>query len=317
MKESFEIITTIGPSCCDENTINDLIEEGATSLRLNLSHLDAKSLNRYQKLFKNASILPSIDTQGAQIRITRLKDNNIQCWEGQEITITSESCFEVHKHDMSINHSEAFEQLQTGDVLKIDFDGVTAQIRSIDYKNLIIIANIISAGTITKNRAIDIDQKIIKLNAFTKFDIDVLSRQDLSLYQDIYISYCNKKEDVVQAKELTKQQVNPNLQRKYIAKIETIKGVQNLESILTEADAILVDRGDLSREIKISRIPIITSSILKTCQRMEKPCYIATNVLDSMILNSLPPRAEISDIYNLIDGRYSLGSRSSNWKASY
>ena len=85
-----------------------------------------------------------------------------------------------------------------------------------------------------------------------------------------------------------------------VAKIETINGLRNLEQICLESDAILVDRGDLSREISISMVPIATSSVLETCKALNKRCYVATNILESMMISKIPSRAEISDIYNLM-----------------
>ena len=248
MNKNFEIIATIGPSCCDSEILKKMLDTGATSLRLNLSHLNQETINNYFRVLQGAKILPSIDTQGAQIRITNLRKERIQYCEGQEISIASNATYSENYHDMAINHSEVFEQLEVEDILKMDFDGVTAKIHKINCIDETIKATIISPGTITKNRAIDIDQKAAKLNAFTEFDKKILKSTPPDLYQDVYISFCNDKDDIRTAKEFIKQ-AGPEKgksKKKYIAKIETVKGVQNLESILTEADAILVDRGDLS-----------------------------------------------------------------------
>ena len=301
MSNKFEIIATIGPKSCDENIIKNLGKAGATSLRLNLSHLNTESLELYKQKFKDSKILPSIDTQGAQIRITKIAQNDATYSDGDTIKISSDRFFDKISHDLAINHSEVFAQLDIGDILKIDFDGVTAIINSIDQKNELLTAEVRSKGRIFLNRAVDVDQKRIVLDALTTFDEYVLKTLEPSSYEDVYISFCNDKNDILKARELVLQNKGMHSPKRFIAKIETIQGIKNLESIIDTADAILVDRGDLSREIKISRIPLITSSIIKTCIDLNTPCFIATNVLDSMISNNLPSRAEISDIYNLLD----------------
>ena len=119
--------------------------------------------------------------------------------------------------------------------------------------------------------------------------------------QQIFVSFCRTKECIIKLKKLLIESGWEEKQLpKIIAKIESRQGLLNLHEIANEADAILVDRGDLSREIRISLIPGIVENIIATCNKYKIPCYIATNVLDSMMKEKLPSRAEISDIYNLL-----------------
>ena len=102
--------------------------------------------------------------------------------------------------------------------------------------------------------------------------------------------------------KLLVENIKGNRLPKIISKIESREGLANIDEIIPLSDGILIDRGDLSREISISRIPIATKAILNKCIKHDTPCYVASNVLDSMITSSLPSRAEISDLYNLYDG---------------
>ena len=120
--------------------------------------------------------------------------------------------------------------------------------------------------------------------------------------KEIYISFCNTPDAIKEIKEILlrnrcRQEQMPSI----IAKIESRKGLLKLHEIAKEADGILVDRGDLSRELRISMIPGIINNIIRLCKDYNTPCYIATNVLDSMMTDPLPSRAEISDLYNLLE----------------
>ena len=170
------------------------------------------------------------------------------------IIISCENNYDETKHDMCINHSETFEQLSVGDILKIDFDGVTAKIENISQKSYTLNASVMSAGAITKNRAIDIDQKLIHLNALTKFDQKILGDYNPKAYQDIYISFCNK-ETFLKSKNRQEYKLNHE-EEKINRKIETIKGVQNLNLSWKKLMRFL-STVEIYQEIKISRIPIL------------------------------------------------------------
>ena len=167
MNKNFEIIATIGPSCCDSEILKKMLDTGATSLRLNLSHLNQETINNYFRVLQGARYSHLLIHREHK-SITNLRKERIQYCEGQEISIASNATYSENYHDMAINHSEVFEQLEVEDIPKMDFDGVTAKIHKINCIDETIKATIISPGTITKNRAIDIDQKAAKLNAFTE-----------------------------------------------------------------------------------------------------------------------------------------------------
>lgn len=295
----FKIISTVGPTSSSQKTMQQLQRAGSTSLRINLSHSNKDSLKKILAIFEKANIKPAIDTQGAQLRIHEIGDTQTLNRD-DNITISSPLRFNRKKHTFSINHPEVISQLDEGDILKIDFGGAICKVISIAPSEEEIQLKVESSGEIILNRAIDAGSKRLQLEPFTSFDKEALALVKSSSPEEIYVSFCNSHHDIEQAKKII-EGIDTSWRPRLIAKIETIKGVSNLEEICNEADGILVDRGDLSREIKISRVPIVTSNIIEYCRQLGKECYIATNVLDSMIENQLPSRAEISDIYNLIE----------------
>ena len=118
--------------------------------------------------------------------------------------------------------------------------------------------------------------------------------------KSIYLSFTSSQSDILCLRSLLDSlPIEPNVRPRIIAKIESRLGLLNLRDIASCVDGILIDRGDLSREISISRIPLATKAILDVCKSIDTPCFVATNILDSMMVNDLPSRAEISDLFNL------------------
>ena len=296
---TFEIIATIGPSSDDKSTILKLLEHGATDLRINLSHTNEEKLDSYVNLFRKNDIKYSLDTQGAQVRILELqsKKSEISVEAHEAIVIYEENCkADLARNEVLINHTGVFGQLEIGDRIKIDFEGVIACVTEIFEGG--IVAKVLNSGTIKVNKAFDVVGKSLTLNSLTEYDKKIISKYANEDAKRIYFSFCNDARDLASAKSLVRTETNSSLE--FVAKIETSEGLNNLQEIALQSDAVLIDRGDLSREIRISMIPIATSSVLETCRALSKKCFIATNILDSMMSSKLPSRAEISDIYNLM-----------------
>jgi len=296
-----EIIVTIGPNSIDKKILSQLGSAGATSFRINLSHSNTEALDSYYKSFKGCNIRPSIDTQGAQVRICGDPSKSYY-EEGEQIIISHALNINGSRQDISINHPEFFDQLEEGDIIKIGFDGLTARIIANEEGHKKATAKIMSQGPISKNKAIDISDKPINLEALTIFDKQAIKSSYKHDVETIYLSFCNDVDTIKEVTHLIKNNYPssarmPNI----IAKIETKKAVRNLKEIAENCDGILIDRGDLSREFSISRIPSIVNQIIEMCIELKTPCYVATNVLDQMIKERLPSRAEISDVYSLLD----------------
>ena len=292
------IIGTIGPSSIQIDVLKRLRSLGLDSFRINLSHCNKDLLDDYYSQFKLAQVKPSLDTQGAQIRISRLKNKKFKHWETISIglSIANESTC-----DIGINHREFFDQIDIGDEVKIDFGGLIVTITNVDKARAVAEARVLHVGEVELNKALDITNKTIHLPTFTDFDIECIGNSRKHDIQEIFVSFCKTKDCILSLKKmLIESGWQEGKLPRIIAKIESRQGLLNLIEIASVSDAILVDRGDLSREIKISLIPGIVENIIATCIKHEIPCYIATNVLDSMMKEKLPSRAEISDIYNLL-----------------
>ena len=293
-----EIIITVGPSSISHEIIHQLRKSGAHDYRINLSHSNPKSLQLYSDALSSAGVSYSIDTQGAQLRISKIVGSDQFC-KGDQLKIFSDESISNYS-GFALNHAEFFQQAHPGDILKVDFDGLTLRLDHIDKLESVASCTVLRSGPLTLNRAVDIQGKPMHLDCLTKFDKQAISKYCNKGIKSIYLSFAKSYNDIQICQQLideacTDKTIKPRL----IAKIESRQGILNLREIAHSVDGILIDRGDLSREISISRIPLATKAILDVCLKLKTPCFVATNILDSMMSNQLPSRAEISDLFNL------------------
>ena len=289
-------IVTVGPRSLDVNTITNLKTAGASSLRINLSHSNKELLEKYFDVIESCGQTPSIDTQGAQLRVEEIvipeypePGYPMRVIFGRKIDGLLEKNF------LRLNHPEASDQVEKDDVLRVDFSGFSVALKS-KVSETVWDAVVETSGKVTLNRAADIINKTIALDILTGFDKYAIDYAVSRGCTEIYGSFVSSANQVRLLRETAGSDAV-----KIISKIETARGVANSKTIAESSDEVLVDRGDLSREIGIPSVPIAVSGITKICQEACTPVNIATNVLDSMMTEKLPSRAEISDIFSLLN----------------
>ena len=285
------IVVTVGPNSINPKTLKSLLKAGAKSFRINLSHSDQESLHEYFEILNKVGINPAIDTQGPQLRVSDTNlPNNIPLGQKIKLLFKKESTLNEKGLYILLNHPEAIEQISTGDVMKVDFDGLAIEITKIE-NNHTCEALIVSSGSILINRAVDINTKSLELSTLTEFDKYAIDYAISKGSTEVYASFISTASQARFVKELIGNDIC------LISKVETALGVSNIKEIIEFSDKILLDRGDLSREITIPCVPIAVFNILKLAKNKSE-VFIATNVLDSMMKSNLPSRAEISDIFN-------------------
>ena len=291
---STRIITTIGPNSSNPEILCKLRDSSLVdTFRLNLSHLNFESLTKQIDHFKQYNIKPALDTQGAQLRVSHQYTNDLKVNVGDIIGLDSDGSETRSEKSLIPNHPEVLKQLEIGDELKIDFNGAVCKVVKVEEANVVL--ETIHGGNILQNRAVDVTGKKLNLSPFTKFDTDALKMTEEWGVEEVFLSFANHPSDVIQCRNLlpTGTQI--------ISKIESVSGITNLREIATISDAILIDRGDLSREVGIGRLPILVQSIISVSKECDTPVYVATNILDAMIESPLPSRAEVSDLYSLLE----------------
>ena len=286
-----ELLSTLGPSSLNKTVLKKLELLGVSLFRINLSHTEIKDLEETIDLIRSYTNVPiCIDTEGAQIRTRLKKKANLE--EGEIINIF----FDYEKNPNFVNFypKVSINQFKIGDLVFIDFNAVVVEVLKVEKNSIQVI--VINEGSIYSNKGVSIN-KSINLNPFTEKDISAFKITSKKKIQNYALSFCNKKEDVLNIKKLVPKDA------KIIAKIENKSGFSNCKEICQTADSILIDRGDLSKEYNIEDIPIIQKEITKIAKNVKTKIFVATNFLESMINNPFPNRAEINDIYNtLIDG---------------
>lgn len=285
------IVVTVGPNSINPKTLKKLIEAGAESFRINLSHSSKKDLHEYFEILNQVGIIPAIDTQGPQLRV---RDTNLPNYvsPGEKIKLLfcKDKALDEKGLYILLNHPEAIDQINRGDVIKVDFDGLAIEVIEKETDDSFK-AVIVSSGSILINRAVDINTKSLKLSTLTDFDKYAIDFAISKGTKEVYASFISSASQVNFVKEIVGNDIT------LISKVETALGVSNINEIINLSDKILIDRGDLSREITIPCVPIAVFNILKLAKNRSE-VLVATNVLDSMMSSNLPSRAEISDIFN-------------------
>ena len=288
------ILCTLGPTSLYGSTIQRLTESGVDLFRINLSHAPVGEIESIITLIREHSDVPiCLDTQGAQVRTGILETGSVKLEYASNIDLSAYPKT-GDGTNVPLYPESVLPQLDIDDLITVDFDAALLQVIEIGSNTR---ARVISGGVIASNKAVTIIGRSIPLPALTKTDNTALEI-GLSLGIDaIALSFANSKSDVEHLRTFCGDSVE------IIAKIESRLGLQNLDSILDVTDAILIDRGDLSREIPLQSLPFTQKNVIEHANQKGVPVYVATNLLESMVTNIHPTRAEVNDVINtLIDG---------------
>lgn len=292
-----ELLCTLGPSSLNRAVICRLEALGVSAFRINLSHTDFPDLERVIQLIQSCTTVPiCIDTEGAQIRTGRMTDG-VSVEEGSRVRLVPEA---VHGDASTIplTPAHAIGKLEPGARVSIDFDSVLLCVDRVQGGAAE--ATVLTGGEIGSRRAV---------TAFPSPTLPPFSDKDLASIelaarkgiQQFALSFCESPDAVRQLRQM----VGPP--STLIAKIESREGVRRLTSIAEGVDALLIDRGDLSREVRLEALPFLQKAILRKANALGVPVYVATNLLESMVTRRTPTRAEVNDVMNtLLDGAEGL-----------
>ena len=283
MNRKRKIFCTLGPSSLNKNFLK-FAEKKVDLLRLNMSHINISELGQLIKKIKNITKVPiCIDTEGAQIRTKVISPKKIKL--GQKFSI-------FHNFgNLCIYPAEVFFKLRKKDVISLGFEGLKGKVIKIKRNSISLIC--ISEGLLETNKGVHVHNRKIKINYLTKKDFKAIEIAKKNNIKNFALSFTNNHADILKFNDLL-----PN-QKKYF-KIETKESLRNFKKMNILADYFLIDRGDLSREIDISKIPIAQRYIFQQKNKKTK-IAIATNFLESMISKPFPTRAEANDIFNSLE----------------
>jgi pyruvate kinase len=296
-----KIVCTLGPASSDEETIEQLIRSGMSVARLNFSHgtheyhkgvIDAIKAVR-KRLDVPVAIL--LDTKGPEIRIKKFKDGAVTLAEGEKFTLTGKDV-EGDQTQVSVTLHNLSSQIDVGTRILVD-DG-NIELRADNCTGDDVVCTVVRGGRLSNQKGINIPNVHV--------DMPYISEQDKSdilfgIQNDvdfIAASFVRDSEDVISIRKLVNYHGGHDI--RIISKIENLEGVANFDDILKNSDGIMVARGDMGVEVEYERLPGLQKIFIKKCYSAGKMVITATQMLESMINNAQPTRAEITDVANAV-----------------
>ncbi|WP_195964164.1 pyruvate kinase [Clostridium cuniculi] len=297
-----KMIFTIGPASDNETILTEFIKIGMNVARLNFSHGTHETHKNKIELIKkirttlNTPTAIMLDIKGPKIRTHNFINDGIQLKAGQNFTFICGKEILGDDNSCSITYEQLYKDVNIGGTILVDDGLLSFEILNIKDNN--IICKVLNDGIIKNHKGVNVPNVSINLPSVTERDKEDLIFGCKMGVDFVAASFVRKASDVLEIRSLLNSHSGENIQ--IIAKIESQEGVNNIDSILEVADGIMVARGDMGVEIPIEKVPIIQKNIIKKCNAAGKIVITATQMLDSMIRNSLPTRAEACDICNAI-----------------
>lgn len=291
------ILCTLGPSSLNRSTIERLQSRGVDLFRINLSHTPLDRVAETIRTIQSFSTVPvCLDTEGAQVR-TGTMEENIEVRDRQHVTLTPQTI--VGNGDrFTLTPPSVFEELDANTLVGVDFDGVVLLVLQKNGDGVDTV--VLNGGRVGSNKAVTVDPAPL-LPPLSEKDVEAIRIGRELGVKHFALSFANSAEDVLKLREL----VGPDAT--IMSKIESKRGVRNIDEILAVSDEILIDRGDLSREVPLENLPFLQKAIIRKANIAKTPVNVATNLLESMIVNRKPTRAELNDIVNtMLDGANGL-----------
>jgi pyruvate kinase len=299
-----KIIATIGPASSSKEVLRQMMLEGMDVCRLNFSHgayeqhaeviHSIRELNIELKV--NTAIL--VDLQGPKIRTDEMENNGVELVKDALVTISTDKRIGTKDH-FSINYKELPKDINPGEKILLD-DGKLC-IEIVDTNKIdTMTGKVIHGGILSSKKGVNLPNTKISLPSLTEKDRNDL---DFALEQNVDwvgLSFVRNARDIIELKHLI---AKTDAKAKVIAKIEKPEAIQDIDEIIAETDGLMVARGDLGVEIPYQNVPLIQKMLIKKCMEHAKPIIVATQMMESMISNASPTRAEVNDVANaVLDG---------------
>jgi len=296
-----KIICTIGPATANLEMLGRLYAAGMNVVRLNMSHGDHASHARVIEAIRglNATVPYPVsillDTQGPEIRTGNLL-HDLQLNEGDIITVNVRSGDNVEETSFQINYEDLLDAVDPGDRITVDNGLINLEVLEKFERSLS--CRVVDGGTLKSRRHVNLPGIKVNLPAITKKDERDITFGIEQGVDTIALSFVRDAQDVQQLRALLARHNADDV--KIIAKIEDQEGVKNLESIIEAADGVMVARGDLGVEIRMEMLPGVQRGIVRLCAERGRRVIVATHLLESMIVNPIPTRAEVTDVANAV-----------------
>jgi len=314
-----KIVATIGPASSSPEKIKKLFQAGVNAARINFSHGSHEShtetINKVKEIREELDLpIPLIlDTKGPEIRTKTLKTEPVELKKGSQFILTTED-YEGDETKVSVTYEDITKDLNVGSKVLID-DGLIELIVK-EIKGNDVICEVVNSGFLGSRKGVNIPDIHLGLPALSEKDIDDIKFGIKMGFDYIAASFIRSANDVKQIRKLLEENGGSSI--RIISKIENREGVENLDEILAVTDGIMVARGDLGVEIPLEEVPVIQKNMIRKCKEYGKLVITATQMLESMINNPRPTRAETSDVANAVfDGTDAIMLSGETAKGNY
>lgn len=303
-----KIICTIGPSTNSEKMIKKLVRAGMNVARLNCSHGTTEERRKQIDMLKrvrekmNVPLAIMLDTKGPEYRLKQFKDGQIELKDGDRFVLTTKDIIGDQKR-VSVTYKKLHEELKAKDVVLAN-DGLV-KLKVVKIEGQDIICKVLIGGVLSNNKSLNFPKNTFKqeyLSDADKKDLLLCVEKDVDY---VACSFVSNAQDVMEVRNFLDEHDGQDVY--ILSKIENQSGIDNLKEICKYSSGIMVARGDLGVEIDFDKLPVVQKYMIKKCRELGKIAITCTEMLESMIENSRPTRAEVSDIANAVfDGASAL-----------
>ena len=295
-----KIICTIGPACDSEEKLKELMLAGMNVARFNFSHgTHEEQLEKYNRVLKvrkelDLPVATLLDTKGPEIRLRDFEGGKVELTAGELFTLTTDEVMGTAQR-ASITYANLKNDINVGTTILID-DGLIEMVVK-EIKDNDIVCRVVNGGFVSNHKGVNVPGAVLSMPYISPVD-----REDIIFgieqgFDFLAASFARTKEDILEVKKILDERGS---KMKIIAKIENMQGINNLEEIIEVSDGIMVARGDMGVEVAMEEVPILQKKMIKMAVAKGKHVITATQMLESMIKNPRPTRAETTDIANAI-----------------
>ena len=299
-----KIVATLGPASVKKDVLLSLIKAGVNVCRLNFSHGKAedhqvaidtiREINDKYKI--NVGILA--DLQGPKIRIGLVKDGGIHLVNGTRINITTNECI-GDDNQIYITYDTFPQDVHAGEIILLDDGKLQMKVITTNRKDTVV-CEVVHGGILTSRKGVNLPNTKVSIPSLTEEDLINL---DFALKNDVEwigLSFVRTAEDIVELKRIISRSGKSS---RVIAKIEKPEAIANIDAIIAVTDGVMVARGDLGVELPLEQVPLVQKKLIRKCNQLSKPIIVATQMMEGMISNIRPTRAEVNDVANsVLDG---------------
>jgi len=296
-----KILATLGPACNNVEAMKQMIANGMDAARINCSHSFGEARLATVNMLKQARkemgkpIALVLDTKGPEIRTKAFENDKVYLEQGMEFTLTTQDIVGDETR-VAVTYKDLPNDLRVGNRVLFDDGLIEMKVAAINGTEVTCV--LINSGFLGSRKGINIPDVAVNLPSLTEQDVEDIKFAIREEFDFIAASFVRTSGDIVNIRKVLDASGGEHI--RIIAKIESRDGVDNLESILEIADGVMVARGDLGVEIPPEEVPIVQKSMIRSCNMMGKPVITATHMLESMVMNPRPTRAEANDVANSI-----------------